>query len=265
MSLFIIQLQRVLGAQVPPHLVTGCHPRSQGIFELNKVEADVVEAALASTASYIRVAPEEKAIRVKKTAKMLQIFGEAPPFSAYLHLASFQKPTTKESHQTLAFGTYRQSILSLQYMVEHDRASLDTFLDDLDQPSGGKRDDDLFFYVDQTVKESKATQGQLEAEAEFEDNESTISEPTSPSETEKFMQRRKRASKISAFFGDPRVGSQHAAASTSSRTHMLDQMLANIEEGAEQDRQLGLLRDEDLLQVKNHMSSLKRTLSTTKA
>lgn len=189
----IAKLQRLLGTSVPAELIEHSAPRFI-LTDDGEAEASPPEAH-----AYAHLSPEEKALRVRRAAKMRQVFGSLPPLHAYLDLAS----TDRASHQALAFDTYRRSIMSLQYMLEHDPDSLDDFLDG--------QEDDL---------------------AAMDGN---------------FTMRRKRASKLVAFFGEPRVA-------------QLTRAIAQIEAGAEEDRKLGFLRDEDLASVKDQLTDLKAAI-----
>lgn len=133
--------------------------------------------------------------------------------------------THTRSPSVATFDTYHQSIQGLLYLVEHDQDELGRIVDQLSI-----------------------------AEAE---------DPHSPSDPDSFISRRKRAGKLSHFFGEARVGVDSPCLPVKkSRKDVLDRMLGDVWNGAQAEARTGTMGRDELERLGSMMGTLRRRRAT---
>ncbi|GHJ85033.1 hypothetical protein NliqN6_1435 [Naganishia liquefaciens] len=279
------KLNRLLGVHVPLALLgPAVFPRDDTL--------DPGRAGKPSTDDELDEAhAAEKKRAVKVANKMFNLFGEPPPNPAYPLSVSLQddpkehsddianRPRTRFRSSVLI---YRQTIGSIRYLLEHDRRSLGRVMDELD--FGSIPADHL---PDPFKSPSATSPDRYQSDRPKMHRKRSLSSPSKVSLPLASMDPakavfanidsahcpdfdcttglRKRAGKLNAFFGDPRVGSGYVGTRSkqyqiTDRKAALEILLLDLEEDANFHAEQGDLKDFELEEIRSQLSTTRQVV-----
>ena len=188
-----------------------------------------------------------------------QVFGTLPPAGMFVtssqdSVHAAVPPTVARTHARSAsvatYDTYHQSIQGLLYLVEHDQDELGRIVDELASPEIPDKDELVYIIGHPSSPDPSSP---------------ILASPVSAEhDPESFTSRRKRAGKLSHFFGEARVGidSPCSVPVRRSRKDVLDGMLGDVWKGAQAEAKIGTMRRDELERLSTMMGTLRRRRAT---
>lgn len=221
-----------------------------------------------------------------------QLFGEPPPNHTY-PLSNTEDDTAEHSDDVSernrsrfrsSVAIYRQTIGSIRYLLEHDRRSLVKVMDELEiGPVPARHTDDPFVQTLVMVEDRNHPHRPQILRKRSLSSPSKVTIPLAVHETSKVTfpktespQRtdfdcitglRKRAGKLNAFFGDPRVGSGYIGSRSkqyqlTDRKAALEKLLLDLEDDANFRAEQGDLKEIELQEIRTQLSDTRQAVKT---
>lgn len=197
------------------------------------------------------------------------MFGEPPPANVCLPTIptgdASVDATDYRSRLKTSVALYHHTIHSIRYLLEHDRSLLHSVMDELD----GKMDD---VETGAQAKSSSPMQRKrsLSSPSTIVPPSGDLAEDAAHDDAyECFTSLRRRATKLNAFFGDPRIRSGHINRGAQSRAYqardrkaaLLERLLVDLEDDASLHVEDGELREDDLEEIRSRISDTRAAVT----